>query len=88
MAGSYRHIVTMNNDFRDDIENGGLMDMIDNLGDAREALEECYDMIKYLTNGNKKKIYGAYINGHVKFRYKHNENVEITEEGYSKYWRY
>lgn len=40
MAGSFRHLVG---------EDGGFtMDLIENLGDANEALEECYDMILWL----------------------------------------
>lgn len=42
MAGSYSHIT--------DDETGRFIgiDLIDNLGDAYEALEECYGMIQYL----------------------------------------
>ena len=42
MAGSYRHIVEDDGSFRG-------MDLIENLGDAHEALKECYEMIQYLT---------------------------------------
>lgn len=50
MAGSYKHIVDDNNNFIG-------IDLIDNLGDAYEALEECYLMIKQLTGNDKQKIY-------------------------------
>ena len=63
MAGSYRHIV--------DNENNLLLSgeaHLDNLGDAYEALEECYDMIQYLTGGDKRKIYVAWAQGHLKKR--------------------
>jgi len=42
MAGSYRHITDHNNNFIG-------IDLIDNLGDAHEALEECYHIIKNLS---------------------------------------
>jgi len=51
MAGSYRHITNSANEFMG-------IDLIDNLGDAYEALEECYQIIKEL-GGTKKKIYKA-----------------------------
>ena len=41
MAGSYGHIVGKDGGFRG-------VDLIDNLGDAYEALEECYGMIWWL----------------------------------------
>lgn len=56
MAGSYRHIADSNNDFTG-------IKLIDNLGDAHEALEECYLMIKQLTGNDKKKIYEAWRDG-------------------------
>lgn len=31
-------------------------DMIENLGDAYEAIEECYGMVMYLTGGDRAKI--------------------------------
>ncbi len=40
MAGSYKHIVGPNGEFT--------MDLIDNMGDAREALEECFAYIQRL----------------------------------------
>ncbi len=39
---------------------------LDNLGDAYEALEECYFMIKHLTGGDKKKIHQAWLEGYFK----------------------
>jgi len=41
MAGSLNHIIDENGVFT--------MDFIDNLGDAHEALEECFGIISYLT---------------------------------------
>jgi hypothetical protein len=49
MAGSLNHIV--------DSETGKFcMDLIENLGDAHEALEECFDIIRYLTKGRKNVV--------------------------------
>ncbi len=49
MAGSYAHIVDKDNNFIG-------IELIDNLGDAWEALEECYNMIQYLTGGDRNKL--------------------------------
>jgi hypothetical protein len=49
MAGSYNHIVDGKGRFRG-------VSHLDNLGDAYEALEECYGMIHYLANYT-----GAYL---------------------------
>lgn len=62
MAGSYRHITDHDNKFRG-------IDLIDHLGDAYEALEECYDMIAFLTNNDKQKIFNAWLKGHVEKRF-------------------
>ena len=49
MAGSFRHIV--------DRDNGNFtMDLIENLGDAEEALEECFQIITKLSDGDRKKV--------------------------------
>ena len=57
MAGSYRHITNKNNRFIG-------TSLLDNLGDAHEALEECYMMILHLTGGDKKKIFEAWRDGY------------------------
>ena len=44
MAGSLDHIVGDDGRFR--------MDLIENLGDAHEALEECFHIIRHLTGGD------------------------------------
>ena len=71
MAGSYRHCVNADSKFIG-------IDLIDNLGDAHEALEEMYDMIEYLSDLNadlmrpgdaKARIHEAWLNGHIKKRY-------------------
>lgn len=54
MAGSYKHIVNKSNQFIG-------IDLIDHLGDAHEALEECYELIKIMSGGDQNKIYEAYI---------------------------
>ncbi|NJL25038.1 MAG: hypothetical protein HC902_07600 [Calothrix sp. SM1_5_4] len=53
MAGSYSHIVNDKNDFIG-------TELLDNLGDAYEALEECWYMINFLAGGDKKKVFEAH----------------------------
>jgi len=48
MAGSLNHIVNDDGTFT--------MDFIENLGDAHEALEECYQLIYILADGNTEKV--------------------------------
>lgn len=48
MAGSLNHIVDEDGTFR--------MGGIENLGDAHEALDECFKIIMELTGGDKEKI--------------------------------
>jgi lipopolysaccharide biosynthesis regulator YciM len=43
VAGSWNHIVNRNGKFQGTL-------LIENLGDAYEALEECYGMIQYLAD--------------------------------------
>ncbi len=49
MAGSLSHIV-------DDETGAFRMDLIENLGDAHEALEECYLLIKSMSGGIKEAV--------------------------------
>lgn len=58
MAGSYCHCVRSDGSFRG-------TELIENLGDAYEALEEMYDMIQQLTGGDKQKIHEAWLKGHI-----------------------
>lgn len=51
MAGSLNHIVDDDGKFT--------MELIDNLGDAHEALEECFEIIRWLTSGDKAKVNNA-----------------------------
>lgn len=48
MAGSFNHIVDDDGTFT--------MDCIDNMGDAHEALEECFGLIYHLADGDSAKI--------------------------------
>jgi len=74
MAGSYQHIVNNKNEFIG-------IDLIDNLGDAHEALEECYNMIQFLTGGDKTTIFQAY---HSHIAKVNPENAKQLTE--SRYW--
>lgn len=49
MAGSLNHIV-------DDETGKFQMSTIDNLGDAHEALDECFKVILKLTGGDRDKV--------------------------------
>ena len=77
MAGSYRHIVNVDNEFTG-------VDLIDNLGDAYEALEECYNMIKHLTGGSKVAVHLAWLEGHARPNYPP-EN-EPLYKSYERFW--
>lgn len=48
MAGSLNHIVADDGTFK--------MGSIENMGDAHEALDECFKIIHALTNGDKELI--------------------------------
>lgn len=52
MAGSYKHIVNCKNEFIG-------VEILDHLGDAYEALEECHAMIRILAGGDLNKIFEA-----------------------------
>lgn len=62
MAGSFRHVVDKDLKFRG-------CESLDHLGDASEALQEFYDMVMYLSGGDKEKLYDAWRNGHIVKRY-------------------
>lgn len=53
MAGSYRHVTDGKGAFRG-------MGLIDNLGDAHEALEECVWLIHHLAEGDLNRIFEAH----------------------------
>ena len=48
MAGSLSHVVGEDGRFR--------MGLIENLGDAHEALHECFEIIRVLTGGDKDAV--------------------------------
>lgn len=48
MAGSLAHIVSENGTFR--------MDLIENLGDAHEALDECFKIIFEISGGKREEV--------------------------------
>ena len=61
MAGSLAHIVDKNGRFT--------MDLIENMGDAHEALEQCFQVIFSLSHGEKSQVNEACaLNGFVKVR--------------------
>lgn len=51
MAGSLNHIVGSDGHFR--------MGSIENMGDAHEALHECFELIRYLSNGKQSIVNDA-----------------------------
>ncbi len=76
MAGSYRHITNSNNEFIG-------TDLIGDLGDAYEALEECYEMILFLTGGDKAKVHEAWRDGYFK---KHCPPSNLPLATYERFW--
>jgi len=54
MAGSFHHIINDRGDFIG-------TSLIDNLGDAYEALEECWSFIHILSNGDLTKLSDTHI---------------------------
>lgn len=63
MAGSYNHC-------RDNNTAQFDMELIENMGDAHEALEEMFDMIEYLSKGDEFLIEAA-RHYHLRKRYSH-----------------
>jgi hypothetical protein len=49
MAGSYRHVTNDDGSFRG-------TNLLDHMGDAYEALDECHRMIRWLARGNASLI--------------------------------
>lgn len=56
MAGSYKHIIDKEGKL---LSNEDFINYIENLGDAYEMAEECYEIIQILSNGKKDKIENA-----------------------------
>jgi hypothetical protein len=73
MAGSYRHITDENNNFKG-------IELIGDLGDAYEALEECWYIINILSGGDKQKIADA----HLEYIRRTGGNVEYIKS--KDYW--
>lgn len=68
MAGSYKHIVDKDNNFKG-------VELLDNMGDACEALEECWHIIDILSGSDKNKIADA----HLKYIERVGGNVEYVK---------
>lgn len=77
MAGSYRHITNPDMSYRG-------VELIDDLGDADEALEECHAMIDHLTGGDKGKIHEAWLEGYFK---KNCPPSNIDLATFEKFWQ-
>lgn len=74
MAGSYRHITDSKNNFIG-------VDLLDHMGDAYEALEECWHIINILSEGDKNKICEA----HLKYIQQIGGNVDYVKS--KDYWK-
>ena len=85
MAGSYRNVVDCKNRFRCDLPSAtgyvGEDLLLDDLGDAYEAIEEMYDMIEWLSGGDKMRVYAAWREGHLAKR-----KPGATGMGFNDYW--
>jgi len=59
VAGSWDHMTTKSGKLRN---NESFCDMVENLGDAYEAAEECYGMVYYLARqvANMRTVYGSF----------------------------
>lgn len=55
------------------------LNLIDDGGDAHEALEECYDMIQYLSNNDESLIHKAHL-FHIQKRGGDTKYVEKDDE--------
>lgn len=78
MAGSYRHILGRNGEFTmQNIEN--------RYPDAYEALEECFDIIQYLTGGDRRKLHEAWLEGHIVKR-QGRDHVSAVHS-FESYWK-
>jgi hypothetical protein len=79
MAGSYRHVVDKDGEFIG-------VELIDNLGDAYEALEEMYDMIQHLSRGDRVQIHEAWRTGHYAKRMPERLAEEPQMFSYDQFW--
>lgn len=78
MAGSYLMVTNSDGTFRGS-------ELLENLGDASEAVEEMWDMIEWLTGGDKFKIHCAHI-GHLRKRCDHHADTYPTRESFKTFW--
>ena len=65
MAGSYHHCIQV---LRDGTYRFRGVELLDNLGDAYQALEEMFDMIEHLSGGDRQRILEAH-EAHCRKRY-------------------
>lgn len=84
MAGSYRHVTDADGSFRG-------IDLIDNLGDAYEALEEMHDMIAWFAEtcdpeNPKRAIWLAAREGHMRLRIPRENYLNERISGYDAFW--
>lgn len=79
MAGSFKHICDEKLEFRG-------IDLIGNLGDAHEALEECFDMILWLSRGDRATIWNAHLKGHLEKRYPNTDTQTFDRGTFKRYW--
>lgn len=83
MAGSYRHVTDADGSFRG-------IDLIDNLGDAYEALEEMHAMIGWLALRRypadpRRAIHAAWREGYLRPRFPANAADESLA-GFDRFW--
>lgn len=79
MAGSYLHCIKSDFTLTEDLE-----DMIENGGDAYEAIEEMVYMINFLSGGDPEKIYKA-SEAYYKENYPYKEE---DEDGFNKWLKH
>lgn len=78
MAGSYRHVTDKDNKFTG-------VSLLENNRDVYQCVEEMYDMIEYLTGGDRQKIFEAHRDGHLKKRLAHFE-AEKDRFTFAEFW--
>jgi hypothetical protein len=76
MAGSYGHITDKDGKFIG-------VELLDHLGDAHGALEQCIAMINYLSGGDKQKIFGSYKHGYCE---KHIPKENMSMITFESFW--
>ena len=89
MAGSYRHVTNADGSFRG-------TDLLDNLGDAYEALEEMHAMIEWLADryfeggygptSRREAIHLAWLEGYAKTHYPPENVANESICGFNAFW--